>query len=121
MAAKKRPGRRPPKTAILRRWLAVAVLGLVGFLYYHPLTKYLETRGKAAEAAAEVRELEAEKARLEALLTAQTSTEALVREARRLAYVQPGEQLFIVKGIPEWRRARQERRAAATTIAGDGG
>lgn len=120
MAASKRPGRRAPRAAILRRWLAVAALGLVAFLYYHPLTSYLETRGEAGRAAAEVRELEAEKARLEARLAAQTSTEALVREARRLAYVQHGERLFIVKGIPEWRRARREREAETTTIARDG-
>lgn len=117
MAAKRRAGGRPTRGAIARRWLAVAVLGLVAFLYYHPLTTFFERRQEAARAAADVRELEAEKARLEALLAAQTSTEALVREARRIAYVQPGERLFIVKGIPEWRRARAEHRA---TIARDG-
>lgn len=101
----------------MRRWLAVAALGLVAFLYYHPVTTYLETRERAGQSAAEIRELEAENALLGDRLARQTSTESLVREARRLAYVKPGEQLFIVKGIPEWRRARLEGPA---TIAGDG-
>lgn len=102
MAAKRR--RRPPRSAIVRRWLAVGVLALVAFLYYRPLTTYLETRGEMARASAEVRALEAQKRDLERRLAAQTSTETLVREARRLAYVKAGERLFIVKGIPEWRR-----------------
>jgi aminoglycoside phosphotransferase len=91
----------------------VGVLGLVAFLYYRPLTTYLETRGEMARASAEVHALEAQKRTLERRLAAQTSTETLVREARRLAYVKPGERLFIVKGIPEWRRAR-------ATIGGSG-
>jgi hypothetical protein len=32
------------------------------------------------------------------------TTEQLVREARRLGLVKPGERLFIVKGIPAWRK-----------------
>ena len=36
-----------------------------------------------------------------------------------MAYVKPGEQLYVVKGIPEWRRARAAGRAGAT-IGGDG-
>ena len=31
----------------------------------------------------------------------------LGREARRIGFVKPGERLFIVKGIVEWRRARR--------------
>ena len=33
----------------------------------------------------------------------------LVRGARRLGLVKPGEHLFIVQGIPEWRRAHSQR------------
>ena len=33
--------------------------------------------------------------------------EALARRARKLGLVKPGEQLFIVKGIEEWRRKAQ--------------
>ena len=31
---------------------------------------------------------------------------SLEREARRINYVKPGERLFVVKGIPAWRKAR---------------
>ena len=103
--AARRKGKRPPRAALARRWLVVAVLGVVGYLYYHPLVTFLETRGETAERVAEVRALEREKMVLERRLAAQTSNRVLLGEARRLGYVQPGERLFIVKGIPEWRRA----------------
>jgi len=106
MAARKH---RSWKTVPFRRWLAVAVVGLVAFLYYRPLTSYFHARHDLARAEAELRTLEAQRARLERRLAAQTSTDTLVREARRLGYVKPGERLFIVKGIPQWRAARRER------------
>jgi hypothetical protein len=93
------------------------VIGLVGFLYYHPLTHYLRARGEVSEVQTQVRGLEAQQARLERRLAAQTSDEAIVREARRLGYVKPGERLFIVKGIPEWRQAHLREGAS---IGGDG-
>ena len=103
--AARRKGKRPPRAALARRWLVVAVLGIVGYLYYHPLVTYLEARGEVAAQVAEVRALERERQALERRLAAQTSNRVLLAEARRLGYVQPGERLFIVKGIPEWRRA----------------
>jgi len=103
------PKRRSWKTVPLRRWLAVAVVGLVAFLYYRPLTSYLQARHDLANSVSELRTLKAQQARLERRLAAQTTTDTLVREARRLGYVKPGERLFIVKGIPEWRAARRER------------
>ena len=109
MAASERRSWRTWKTGSVRRWAAVAVFGLVAFLYYRPLTSYFHARNDLARAESELRALEAQQAQLERRLAAQTSTEALVREARRLGYVKPGELLFIVKGIPEWRAARRER------------
>jgi hypothetical protein len=35
------------------------------------------------------------------------SLQSLTRRARRIGLVQQGEQLFIVKGIPAWRRAHR--------------
>ena len=102
MAARKAAKRRPPRAAVFRRWLAVGVVGLVAFLYYRPLTHYLESRRDVARADAQVRTLEAERVKLEQRLVSQRSTETLIREARRLAYVKPGERLFIVKGIEKW-------------------
>ena len=109
MAAAERRSWKSWKTGSVRRWLAVAVVGLVAFLYYRPLTSYFHARNDLARAESELRTLEAQQAQLERRLAAQTSTQALVREARRLGYVKPGERLFIVKGIPEWRAARRER------------
>jgi len=85
----------------------LAVLGLVGFLYYHPLTTYFETRATLNARTEEVQELRAKKARLESRLEASATLAALAREARQMNLVRPGERLFIVKGIPEWRRARE--------------
>ena len=105
MAARKAPTR-PSRAAVFRRWLAVAVVGLIAFLYYRPFTHYLETRGDVARADARVRTLAAEQTRLQRRLVEQTSTEALIREARRLAYVKPGERLFIVHDVTPADRAR---------------
>ena len=83
---------------------------LVAFLYYRPLTSYLETRSDVQSRRAEVAQLAAERAVLERRLAHSTSTAALRREARRIGYVRPGERLFIVKGIEAWKRAQAERR-----------
>ncbi len=96
--------RRPTR---LGRWLAVTALAVVAFLYYRPLTGYFETRDAVARREAEVAALRRERAELNRRLAAQTSPEALMREARRLGYVKPGEHLYVVKGIPAWRLARE--------------
>ena len=89
--------------------LPVAVLCLVGFLYWHPLSRYLDTRSELAQRQQDVVELRAEKALLEQQLEQSTDLVALAREARQTGLVRPGEQLFIVKGISAWRRARAGR------------
>ncbi len=76
----------------------------MAFLYYRPLASYLETRNELATRQTQVVVLRAEKARLERRLARTTSDAALAREARRIGYVRPGEQLFIVKGIGTWQR-----------------
>lgn len=99
---KKRGRRRPP----VGRLLAVAGLVVLGFLYYRPLTSYLETKNALEQRAAEVRSLEQQHRALERRLARSGSELALVRKARELSLVKPGERLFIVKGIPEWRQRR---------------
>ncbi|HSC93037.1 MAG TPA: septum formation initiator family protein [Gaiellaceae bacterium] len=101
--------RRPPRRALLRRWLAVVVVAFVAYLYWQPLTSYLERRDEVAREADHVAALRAEKRALERRLALQRSDAVLVREARRLGYVRPGERLFIVKGVAEWRRAHERR------------
>jgi cell division protein FtsB len=98
------------------RLLVAGVLALVAFLYYRPLQSYVQTRADLDRRQAEVVRLRAERTTLERRLTRSTSVAALRREARRIGYVRPGERLFIVKGIPEWRRARARR----STLGRDG-
>jgi cell division protein FtsB len=101
--------RRPPRSAVFRRWAAVGVLALVALLYYRPLHAYQHAKHEQAQRAAAVQKLRDEKARLERKLGASISLDTLAREARALGYVKPGEHLFIVKGIQQWRQ--RERRS----------
>ncbi|HET6642722.1 MAG TPA: septum formation initiator family protein, partial [Gaiellaceae bacterium] len=62
----------------------------------------------------EVRQLRAKRNRLAKRLEEAETPEALEQRARKLGLVKPGEQLFIVKGIDEWRRKARAR------LGGDG-
>ena len=81
---------------------------LVALLYYRPLKAYVDARGELSQRHAVVHRLQEEKATLERRLGASTSPETLSREARSLGYVRPGEHLFIVKGITEWRKREKQ-------------
>ena len=105
--------RRPPATTLAKRWLAVLVVLLIAYAYYHPLRSWLAARHELSSRRQEVAQLAAERRVLTQRLQASTGVDALTREARRLGYVRPGEHLFIVKGIAAWERAR-------TRIGGDG-
>jgi cell division protein FtsB len=114
-------GKRAPKrraraqrTTVLLRWCVLAAAGFVAFLYYQPLSSYLETRATLNERTAEVQQLRQERTRLQARLERSATVEALSREARRMSLVRPGERLFIVKGVAQWRKAH------AATLRGDG-
>jgi cell division protein FtsB len=98
----------------LVRWLAVATILIVGLLYYRPLKSYLDTKASLEERAAQVRSLRAERDELARQVAESDTPEALARRARRLGLVKPGERLFIVKGIDEW-RARQKPATGAAT------
>jgi hypothetical protein len=106
---------RPQRTTLILRWCLVGVALFVGFLYYKPVAKYFDTRAALNARSAEVAELREERARLAQRLEASATTAALAREARKLRLVRPGEQLFIVKGVKEWRRAN-----ARNTVEDDG-
>ena len=114
--SRKARSRRPPRSALLRRWLAVGAVVLFGYLYWQPLTTYLDRRGEVERASATVASLQKDEQALERQLALQRSDPVLVREARRLGFVRPGERLYIVKGISEWRRAE----AARSSLRGDG-
>ena len=112
MAAKKRRRRIAGPTA--RRWFAVAALALMALLYYRPLHDYLQARSQRAVRVAAVRKLQKQQSALERRLRRASSLAVLVREARALGYVRPGEHLFIVKDIPQWKRRQHEGSHAAS-------
>ncbi len=110
----KRAGKRKPRSRRRLRllWLT-ALVGLSVYLYYQPLASYFEARNDLAARRIEVERLRIAKVGLERRLVNSTSVETTQREARRIGYVLPGEQLFVVKGIPEWRRVQR-------SVRGDG-
>jgi cell division protein FtsB len=90
----------------LRLLWFVAIAGIAVYLYYRPIASYLETRNDLTTSRAEVESLRLVKAELQLRLVNSTSVDSIEREARRIGYVRPGERLFVVKGIPAWRKAR---------------
>jgi cell division protein FtsB len=86
------------------RLLALGGIALVGFLYWKPTQTYLSTSHELHARQAEVRALREEKAQLEKRIVQAGTGGQLVREARRLGLVKPGEKLFIVRGISSWRK-----------------
>jgi cell division protein FtsB len=99
--------RRPTRSSLALRWLAVGALVLVGLLYYRPFRTYLERQDTASARQAQVTVLVQRRVALERRLRYVESEAAVAREARRIGYVKPGEQLFIVKRIAAWRAAKR--------------
>jgi cell division protein FtsB len=91
--------RRPSRSKLALRWAAVAVLFLIALAYIHPLTSYRNARNEVAQRRAVISSLERDNAELAKRLTMTSKSEFVVREARRLGLVRPGEHLFIVKGV----------------------
>jgi cell division protein FtsB len=114
MAKARRRAARPRRRVPIMRWAAVATLAVVALLYYRPLKSYVETRGALEQRHSEVRQLRAKRDELARRLKEADTPEALARRARKLGLVKPGERLFIVKGIEEWRRESPSR------LGGDG-
>jgi len=85
------------------RLLAIGALALVAFLYWKPTHSYMRTKRELQARHAQVQALRTEKARLEKRIELAGGGPQLVRQARLLGLVKPGERLFIVRGIPAWR------------------
>jgi cell division protein FtsB len=109
MPKSQRRASRPRKRLPMLRWLALGTLAVVALLYYRPVKSYMETRSSVDQSQAEVRDLRARRDQLARRLADADTPEALERRARKLGLVRPGEQLFIIKGIPEWRRRAKAR------------
>ena len=86
------------------RLLAIGGVLLVAFLYWKPAHAYFRTKHELQSRQAEVHALRVEKARLEKRIAQAGTGPQLIREARHLGLVKPGERLFIVRGIPAWRK-----------------
>jgi cell division protein FtsB len=86
------------------RVLALGGLTLIALLYWKPLRTYEHTRTVLQRRQADVARLRLQQQQLQHRLGAVTSGQDLIREARRLGLVKPGEQLFIVRGIAAWRK-----------------
>jgi septum formation initiator len=95
----------------LRLLWVLAIVGITVYLYYRPISSYLETRQQLATSRADVESLRLVRGELQLRLVNSTSVDSIEREARRIGYVRPGERLFVVKGIPAWRRAHSSRRS----------
>jgi cell division protein FtsB len=93
-------GRRPSRSALALRWLGAGVLAAIALAYVQPLRSYREARSEVAERKADVAALERQKHTLDARLAIARSDDFVVREARKLGLVRPGERLFIVASSP---------------------
>ena len=88
------------------RLLALGAIVLVAVLYWKPIRSYEHTKTVLTHRETEVANLEAQQRQLKQRIATVGTGQDLVREARRLGFEKPGEQLFIVRGIAAW-RARQ--------------
>jgi cell division protein FtsB len=78
------------------------------------LHDYVDARSQRTVRIAAVQKLQRQQARLEKRLQHASSLAALAAEARALGYIRPGEHLFIVKDIPQWRRRQHAGSHAAS-------
>ena len=85
------------------RLLALGGLVLIALLYWKPLRTYQHTRAVLGRRQADVEQLRLQQTQLQHRLATVGTGDDLIREARRLGLVKPGEQLFIVRGIGAWR------------------
>lgn len=112
----KEPARRmSARPRIARRRLrllwGIAIVVAATYLYYRPISSYIETRNDLAARQSEVETLRQARTELQLRLVSSTSVTTTEREARRLGYVKPGEQLFLVKGVSAWRQAQKAERS----------
>lgn len=103
-----RKRRRPSRSSIALRWLAVVVLTAIAVAYVHPIRSYMDARGQVERRKADIAALEREQERLDRRIDVAETDEFVEREARKLGLVKPGERLYIVTGIDEWKRDRQQ-------------
>ena len=89
-----------------RRFVLLFLLALIALLYAGPLRTYYNKRELVNQQRTQVELLRSNKDELQRKLRQASTREAAEREARRLWYAKPGEHLYIVKGIEDWRKSR---------------
>jgi len=107
--------RRSSRSKRALRWIALVVLLAAAVGYVQPLRAYRDATTDVAARQAQIERVERTNAELERRIEESGTPEFVEREARKLSLVKPGERLFIVTGIDEW---KHERRARARAKAG---
>ena len=90
--------RRPSRSALALRWLALTILVVILAAYVQPVRAYLAAHDDVERRRAEVAALERDRRELAARLQVARTDEFVEREARRIGLVRPGERLFVVAG-----------------------
>ena len=83
------------------------MLLIVAVGYVQPLRAYRDATADVAARQTEVERLASANVRLEGRIAETETPEFVEREARKLGLVKPGERLYIVTGIDEWKHARE--------------
>ena len=77
--------------------------------YVQPLRAYRDATADVAAQKAQIERIERTNATLEQRIEETETPEFVEREARKLGLVKPGERLFIVTGVDEWKHERRAR------------
>jgi cell division protein FtsB len=104
--ASKRP-RRLSRPARALRWIGLVIILAVAVGYVQPLRAYRDAIADVAAQKAQIDRIERTNAALEQQIEETETPEFVEREARKLGLVKPGERLFIVTGVDEWKHDRR--------------
>jgi len=96
---------RSRRSFTLLRWLGVAVICAIAVAYVQPIRAYFDAKDDLAAHRSERAGLLLKQAALKRRLELAGTDDFIVREARRLGFVRPGERLFIVNGVETWTKA----------------
>lgn len=95
-----------PRSLRLTRVLGLAVICAVAVAYVQPVRAYFDANDELDHQHAIRTALLHQQAALRERLDQAGTDDFVIREARRIGLVLPGEQLFIVKGVEKWRKAQ---------------
>lgn len=104
-----RKARRSSRSRRALRWIGLVVLVAAAVGYVQPLRAYRDATADVAARTAQIERVERANAELEERIDETETPQFVEREARKLGLVKPGERLFIVSGIDEWKRERRAR------------